>query len=341
MLNKRSFLMLLIVELIFLLIASCKPNESIPLETPTDSMPTVLKTTESEPLETATENIPTIQKTTESEPMETPTESIPMVYETKDLPYATIMLPDQKDQLLDVYQPVEEGSFPVVVLLHGFRARKEAYIDLSQELAKNGVVVFTINYPTWIPDLAVNEKGRGLREMFDVISCAIKFARVKAPDYDGDPSKLILVGHSYGAPMGAWVALGNDEITMLWNEFETNSGGPSSQVRCVENSTTNSVDGFVGISGDCFAWDPIKEKYPELWEIISPHVFLGRNLELIIRLIHGENDGLVLPEVSVQFNTALQNAGYDSKLILHDGSHDVPIELTVSEILSLIEIIDQ
>jgi len=166
--------------------------------------------------------MPTVLKTTESEPMETPTESIPMVYETKDLPYATIMLPDQEDQLLDVYQPVEEGSFPVVVLLHGFRARKEAYIDLSQELAKNGVVVFTINYPTWIPDLAVNEKGRGLREMFDVISCAIKFARVKAPDYDGDPSKLILVGHSYGAPMGAWVALGNDEITILWNEFETN-----------------------------------------------------------------------------------------------------------------------
>jgi len=141
--------------------------------------------------------------------------------------------------------------------------------------------------------------------------------------------------------MGAWVALGNDEITILWNEFETNSGGPSSQVRCVENSTTNSVDGFVGIAGDCFAWDPIKETYPELWEIISPHMFLGRNLELIIRLIHVENDGVVLPEVSTQFNTALQNAGYNSKLILHEGSHEVPIELTVSEILSLIEIIGQ
>jgi dienelactone hydrolase len=62
-----------------------------------------------------------------------------------------------------VYVPTEPGAWPVVVFLHGHNENKEGHAKLSQAIAEQGAVVFTVDWFVWIPDLTVREKGKGFR----------------------------------------------------------------------------------------------------------------------------------------------------------------------------------
>ncbi len=269
-----------------------------------------------------------------------PTETPNQVAEANNLVYATRFRPELEEQLLDVYTPEEEGVWPVVVFLHGHGATKEGNsIWVSQAIADQGIVVFTIDWPAMYTDIAANENGKGFRVMYEVVSCAIRFARATAADYQGDPSQVTLVGHSLGASTGAWIALGSDYLEAMWEEYAIIHGGPPSQVECAESLTSDQIDAFVGIAGP-YDWnDKFKESDPDLWNIVSPYAFLDKPQDLSISLIQGEQDNIVEPNVPVQFNDVLLAAGYDTRLILHDGAHMVPIVLTTSAVMEVIETI--
>jgi acetyl esterase/lipase len=271
-------------------------------------------------------------------PQPTPTVAAPTmtppVEVTSDVVYATLLQPDVTEQMLDVYTPEEAGTWPVVVFLHGFNATKEGHIKESQAIAEQGAVVFTVDWPTWIEDLAARENGKGFREMSEVLSCAIRFARATASDYGGDPSQVTLVGFSYGADTGAWVALAGDDLDRLWEEFASIRGGPPPQVECVVSGVSANVDAFVGIGGHYDFAEPLQKRDPGLWQIASPFSHIGQDLDLQVRLIHGERDS-VSPEHSVQFNDVLAEAGYDTSLTLFDGIHRVPIELTAAKVMEV------
>jgi sugar lactone lactonase YvrE/acetyl esterase/lipase len=259
----------------------------------------------------------------------------PPVAASSDVAYVTPLQPDVTEQRLDVYTPSEAGDWPVVVLLHGYDATKEYYAPLSQAIAEQGAVVFTAAWPTWIADLAARDNGKGFREMSEVLSCAIRFARATAPDYGGDPSQVTLVGHSYGADAGAWVALAGDDLDRSWEELALIRGGPPPQVECVVSGVSADVDAYVGIGGGYDFAGPLQERDPELWQIADAYAHLGQNVDLRVRLIHGERDSTVEPEHAVQFNDALVEAGYDTSLTLWDGKHQVPTELTVAEVMKV------
>ena len=260
----------------------------------------------------------------------------PPVAASSDVAYVTPLQPDVVEQRLDIYTPNEAGDWPVIVFLHGYDGNKEYYATLSQAIAEQGAVVFTASWPTWIADMAARDNGKGFREMSEVLSCAIRFARATASDYGGDPSQVTLVGHSMGASTGAWVALAGDNLDRSWEEFTSNRGGPPAQVECVVSAGSTHVDAFVGIGGgyDDFT-GPLQKRDAELWQIAAPYAHLGQNLDLRVRLIHGERDDLAMPEHAVQFNDALAEAGYDTSLILWDGKHRVPTELTVAEVIKV------
>jgi fermentation-respiration switch protein FrsA (DUF1100 family) len=96
------------------------------------------------------------------------------------------------------------------------------------------------------------------------------------------------------------------------------------------------VDAFIGIGGGRYtAAEVLQERDPDLWEIVSPFSHLGRNLELPIRLLHGERDTTASPESSQRFNDVLLEAGYDSRVILFDGRHIVPPGLTFEAVMEL------
>jgi dipeptidyl aminopeptidase/acylaminoacyl peptidase len=60
---------------------------------------------------------------------------------------------------------------------------------------------------------------------------------------------------------------------------------------------------------------------------------IGSNRDLIVRLIHGENDPDIPIEHAAALHDALAAAGYDVELIPWDRDHRVPTELTAETIL--------
>lgn len=91
-------------------------------------------------------------------------------------------------------------------------------------------------------------------------------------------------------------------------------------------------DAFVGTDGK-YGREWLQDKDPELWEMVNSS--LGENLDLKVRLIHGEHDSTIPFENSVEFDTALAEAGYDTVLIPHDGYHEIPTESTVETIMEV------
>ena len=146
---------------------------------------------------------------------------------------------------------------------------------------------------------------------------------------------MTLVGFSAGAGTGAWVALAGDDLDRLWEEFAATRGESPPQVECVVSGVSANVDAFVGIGGRYGFAEPLQERDPELWQIASPYAQLGQDLDLRVRLIHGERDSAVRPEHAVQFNDVLAEAGYDTSLTLFDGIHRVPIELTAAKVMEV------
>ncbi len=203
-------------------------------------------------------------------------------------------------QKLDVYAPTEPGPWPVVVVLHGAPGSKADLAALSEAIAQQGAVVFNADWRDVIPKFL---------EATEDMACVVRFARASAADYGGDPTRVTLLGWSAGGASGAVVALAGDD-------FEGD---------CLVSGDSGLPDAFVGIAGGYnFAIDGeaafLKEDDLETWEAINPYSHIGSNPELRVRLVHGDADGTVSVEESIQFQQALEDAGYDVTLTVLEGA---------------------
>lgn len=270
----------------------------------------------------------TSPSTSTAAPSSDPAATTPSYQVASDIVFASSLNEDGDSWMLDIYAPNETGNWPVVVFLHGYGSLKEGHIRESQVIAESGAVVYTLNWPTWIDDLAGRENGKGFREMYEVVACGIRFAKTTASNYGGDPSRVTLIGFSYGGYLGIWIALATDSLDSAWEDFSVNNDGPLAQVECTSDQASIKVDSFIGIGGAYFTARKFEERNPELWKIISPLAHLGGDLDLPIRLLHGERDDTALEEYVEEFRDVLLEAGYDPQLILYDGIHRVPPELT-------------
>jgi acetyl esterase/lipase len=264
-----------------------------------------------------------------------PTPTTPPGQVASDIGYASSLQEEGESWTLDIYAPSEAGIWPVVVFLHGFGATKEGHIRESQTIAERGAVVYVLDWPTWIEDLAERENGKGFREMSEVVGCGIRFARATAADYSGDSSHVTLIGFSYGGYLGIWTALASNSLDSMWEEFSANNDGPPALVDCERSQNSIIVDAFIGVGGAYFLAEKFEERNPELWEIVSPIAYLGRDPDFPIRLLHGERDTMAQPESSQTFNDILLEAGFDTQLIMYDGIHLVPPELTAEIVQEL------
>jgi len=238
--------------------------------------------------------------------------------------------------MLDVYAPNEGGNLPVVVFIHPDAATKDGYIKESQAISENGSVVYTLTWPTWLHDLAARENGKGYREMSEVIACGIRFAMATASDYNGDPNQLTLVALHGGGYIGVWTALASDSYNTMWEDYFANKDGPPAQVVCEQSLAPIKINAFIGIGGAYLLTEKLQESNQELWEIVSPIAHLGRGLGVSIRLLHGEHDDESPLENSQMMNDILLGEGYDTQLIMFDGGHDVPTQLTADLVIQLV-----
>jgi len=248
---------------------------------------------------------------------------------TKNIIYANV---DDLQTELDVYVPSEPGPWPVVVVAHGSGESRSTFADLAEEIASHGAVVYNIDYTLTLPLPIGNED----------IACAVRFARGTAADYGGDPDWITLVGSSAGADLGAVIALAGDD-------FEGD---------CVVTDASALLDAFVGFEGfynlaKAALVIPdltiLKDEDPELFETVNPYSHIGRNSDLQVRLVHGDDIDTqwwdIPPEASIEFHQALADAGYDVELILVDGAshatlsskylHPDAFALTVEQVMEL------
>ena len=127
----------------------------------------------------------------------------------KDICYHPQPARNQSLQSLDVYAPgstLSNGLYPVVLFMHGggWRASDKndplgVHANVCKALAARGLVVVNVNYRL-APRFKHPEPARDAAH-------ALRWARENIGEYQGDPERLFLSGHSAGGHLAALIAL--------------------------------------------------------------------------------------------------------------------------------------
>jgi acetyl esterase/lipase len=107
----------------------------------------------------------------------------------------------------DVISPAEGTDLPTIVLLNGggkLFSERRYQAPLAVELAKRGAVVFLIAYR------GISTANYDSDSISDA-RCAVRYARAHTAEYGGDPTRVLLVGHSQGGFMGLQIAVEPEE----------------------------------------------------------------------------------------------------------------------------------
>ncbi len=115
----------------------------------------------------------------------------------RDIPYAD---PPHTRQVLDVYSPKDAKNLPVVFWIHGggWQTGDKSDVQLKpQAFNDKGFVFVSTNYRL----LPAVDMGAIVRD----VAKAVGWAHKHAAEYGGDPTRLIVMGHSAGAQLAALV----------------------------------------------------------------------------------------------------------------------------------------
>jgi dienelactone hydrolase len=199
---------------------------------------------------------------------------------------------------LQLLAPDGEGSWPVVVALHGLGGTGQDMVELGTRLAKAGVVVFA---PTFTTDMSTPE---GLTRASDDIVCAYQTARRIAPEYGGDLTQPVTaVGWSLGADL---VVLGG-----LGPQTDSSTG------RCP--GEVPSPDVVVALSGCYYEF----EGNPVTW---FDDLTGWTNKNAGVYLLSGDNDTTCPASQTDRLATSLRAEGYDVAVTqLRSANHSAPI----------------
>jgi dienelactone hydrolase len=211
----------------------------------------------------------------------------------------TAVVSDETTQDILVFAPEAEGSWPVVVALHGVGGTGKDMAEIATRLAREGVVVFA---PTYRSDLSTQ---KGLIDTVNDVECGYRFIRSIAAEYGGDLDQPVtFVGWS----LGATAALG---IGLTQNIDPTGK-----YVSCFSNAPR--PDAIVAISGCYFEFEGVKQSYFDVsgWG----------NKNAGLTLLAGDDDTTCAAWQSKDAEAQLRSAGYDVDLVMLEGAnHYAPI----------------
>ncbi|HUT54005.1 MAG TPA: alpha/beta hydrolase [bacterium] len=128
---------------------------------------------------------------------------VPKVDTIFDVTYADTSTGSLK---LDVAWPMADGSYPMIVYLHGggwSMGDKSMFRHRMRLLAQSGYVVFNANY-------RLSQEARFPAAVNDAMGAVI-YAKEKAELYHGDPARVAVMGDSAGGHLSAMVALAWDD----------------------------------------------------------------------------------------------------------------------------------
>ena len=134
-----------------------------------------------------------------------------VVDETLDQPYADGV---NLRQYLDLFTPRDATGYPVVVFVHGgywihqdrdyFEPVVGLYHNVGIALARHGVGVATISYRL-VPDVPFEDE-------LDDVALATQWTHDHIAEYGGDPSRIVIAGHSAGGHIAALLAVNEDRL---------------------------------------------------------------------------------------------------------------------------------
>ncbi|RIV82758.1 alpha/beta hydrolase [Aurantiacibacter zhengii] len=215
-------------------------------------------------------------------------------------------LPRQK---LDLYRPTQayaEGSqseLPVIVFIHGGSwqdGNKDGYSFVGRALASRGFVVAIPNYRL-VPDVRYPA-------FLQDNAAAVTWVIENITQYGGDPSRIVLVGHSAGAYNAAMLAL--DERWL--------------------GSGRQNVRGFVGLAGP-YDFLPLDGEVTqaafgneENLETTQPISFATADDPPVL-LLHGADDTTVYPRNSETLGDRLVQSGANARSEIYPGLGHVGI----------------
>ena len=116
-----------------------------------------------------------------------------------DVPYGG---PDARMDVADIYSPADTTGVPVLIFVHGGEWSRGDKHDISYKpkfFNENGVVFVAINY-------RLSPKNLHPVQVQDVAT-AVSWVHQHIADYGGDPSKIVIMGHSAGCHLVTLVSL--------------------------------------------------------------------------------------------------------------------------------------
>jgi len=140
------------------------------------------------------------------------------IIEIIDIPY---IADGHRGHFLDIYYPENmEGPFPVIIDIHGggfFYGYKEINKLFDYHLAKNGFIVFNLNYRLAFNDAKVPD------QIQDIIG-ALNWIENNLDSYPVDKDRIYLIGESAGAYLATMAVLisKNERLQIIFNIGKSN-----------------------------------------------------------------------------------------------------------------------
>ncbi len=237
----------------------------------------------------------------------------------QDLPYG-----EGPRQRLDVYSPRDVGGrpAPVIVFLYGGRWQQgsnDEYRLVGSALTGRGFVAVVpdyrlypeVRFPAWVDDAA-----QALRWVSDSIR-----------RFGGDPSHIVVVGHSAGAHTAALLALDEGYLRRAGVPPEAVRGVVSIAGPVAPEWTDRDVQALMGPR--------------EGWPATYPLRHVGGSQPPML-LLHGGRDETVSPKNSTEFAALVRERGGCARAIVYQGLGHVSIAVALAVPgLGLAPVLDQ
>ena len=216
----------------------------------------------------------------------------------EDIVYSTSDWPQELRG--DLYLPARRDKLPVVLTIHGggwANRSRDDMADISRKLTRHGFAVFNINY-RFAPRYTYPAQLHDVQQAF-------RWIAANANRYRLDPERINTWGYSSGAHLAALAGARND-VAGLPRVRAVVAGGIPSDLRKYSDSPI--VMRFMGDDRDAM---------PERYAEASPAFHVSPQHPPVF-LYHGKLDLLVTPDQATDYFDALQSAGVDAELYLHD-----------------------
>ncbi|MHA1441443.1 MAG: alpha/beta hydrolase [Candidatus Heimdallarchaeota archaeon] len=228
---------------------------------------------------------------------------------------------DDLELKLNVHYPKKEGTFPIIVLVHGGgwvvgSKDQPVHVKTCKILASLGYTVYNIDYRLISPEVILDPKSvvfekPVVAEMIEDVLAAISFAKQNAKEYKGRPEDIFLFGRSAGAHLVLLTSLLADEHQKLSGIIAfypvTDLEGLYQFYRKSHPVKTRLLQNKIGTP----------ENYHDFYRIFSPMNYIDEDSANIppVFIVAGTRDRMVDPKQSRQLYAKLQQYDIPSVLL--------------------------